>query len=148
MRVLVMLAVAMGVCVPAAAEQQQGGGSGDRAAIEATIRTYFEGDINRDPSLLEKAFHPDAKLLNVAKDGRLGVLTQPDWHASISTPDAKKRERPTPTILDIDIAGNAAIAKTQLVFTYGSFTDYLSLLKLDGTWTIVNKIYYWEDAPK
>jgi hypothetical protein len=82
--------------------------------------------------------------MTVDDKGALAVLTQPDWHARVKqTPD---RERPTPQILAIDRAGTAAMAKTRLTFPHGSFTDFLSLLKIGGRWTVVNKTYYWEDA--
>ena len=35
----------------------------------------------------------------------------------------------------------AAVAKTTLAFPAFKFTDYLSLLKFEGSWKIVNKIY-------
>jgi len=115
----------------------------EEEAIRETIQLYFRGDIERDVEALKKAFHPTATLLTRDKTGRLRVLTQPEWYQSVrQTPG---RERPTAKILHIDRAGNVASAKTQLVFSNGSFTDFLSLVKIEGRWTIVNKIYHWED---
>jgi hypothetical protein len=117
----------------------------DEAAIRDTIQAYFKGDLDRDVESLKKAFHPTAVLMTVGEGGALAVLTQPDWHARVrQTPD---RERPTPQVLQIDRAGNAAMAKTRLTFPHGAFTDFLSLLKIQGKWTVVNKTYHWEDAP-
>ena len=111
-------------------------------AIRETIQLYFQGDINRDVESLKKAFHPRAELLTADAEGRLSVLTQSEWHERVrQTPE---RERPTAKILHIDRAGNAAVAKTQLIFSQGRFTDFLSLLKLDSRWMIINKIYQWE----
>lgn len=115
----------------------------DRAAIEETVRHYFRGDVERDVEHLKKAFHPHAELLTAGEEGELEILTQEAWHESVeATPD---RERPQPEILSIDIHGKAALAKTRLTFSDGRFTDYLSLLKLEGGWVIVNKIYHRED---
>lgn len=115
----------------------------EEAAIRATIEQYFRGDIERDVEQLKLAFHPSAVLQTADDAGNLSVLVQPEWHERVrSTPD---RERPSARILQIDRTGEAAMAKTQLVFSNGRFTDYLSLLKLDGRWIIVNKIYHWED---
>ncbi len=114
----------------------------ERAAVEKTIRQYFRGDVERDVASLERAFHPRAELLTAGADGELEVLTQASWHTDVrATPD---RERPEPEIVSVDIHGKAAMAKTRLTFAAGRFTDYLSLLKLDGGWVIVNKIYHWE----
>jgi hypothetical protein len=118
------------------------GGQDDEKGIRETIGLYFRGDIERDVEALKKAFHPTATLLTSDKEGRLQVLTQPDWYERIrKTPG---REKPAAKILQIDQAGNVASAKTQLVFSNGSFTDYLSLVKIGGRWTIVNKVYHWQ----
>ena len=44
----------------------------------------------------------------------------------------------------LDITGNAAIAKVVLDYPQVKFTDYMSLLKVDGTWMIVNKTFHAE----
>lgn len=132
---LVLLGAAWAVREPNTAD--------DRAAIEETVRHYFRGDVERDVERLKKAFHPHAELLTAGEEGELEILTQEAWHESVeATPD---RERPEPELLSVDIHGKAALAKTRLTFSDGRFTDYLSLLKLDGGWVIVNKIYHWED---
>jgi hypothetical protein len=42
----------------------------------------------------------------------------------------------------LDIVGDAACVKVSDDFAGMRFTDYLSMLKIDGRWTIVNKLYY------
>ncbi|HEX8636521.1 MAG TPA: nuclear transport factor 2 family protein [Pyrinomonadaceae bacterium] len=44
----------------------------------------------------------------------------------------------------VDITGNAASAKIILDYPTVRFTDYMSLLKIDGEWKIVNKTFYAE----
>lgn len=117
-------------------------GEEEEKAIRETIRLYFQGDRDRDPEHLQRAFHPTAQLLTSDETGSLRALTQLEWYERVrQTPD---REKPSATILHIDRAGNAAIAKTRMTFSNGQFTDYLSLLKIEGRWVIVNKIYQWE----
>ncbi len=136
--IAMLTALIASVSLPLAATQKDG----EEKAIRETIQLYFQGDIDRDVESLKKAFHPKAELLTADKEGRLRVLTQPEWHERVrQTPE---RERPTAKILHIDRAGNAAAAKTQLTFSNGRFTDFLSLLKLDGRWMIINKTYQWE----
>ena len=143
MRRNLMIAVLPVLAALAASAPPTQGGDEEEKAIRETIQLYFRGDIERDVEALKKAFHPTATLLTRDKTGRLRVLTQPEWHQSIrQTPG---RERPTAKILHIDRAGNVASAKTQLLFSNGSFTDFLSLVKIEGQWTIVSKIYHWED---
>ena len=58
-------------------------------------------------------------------------------HARVQRPSSDDATE----IAGIDSTGDAAIVKTVLRFPKFQFTDYLSLLKLDGAWIIVNKIY-------
>lgn len=45
-------------------------------------------------------------------------------------------------ILQLDHAGDAAMVKVELRYPAVTFIDYLSLLKIDGRWQIVNKIFH------
>ena len=45
------------------------------------------------------------------------------------------------SIVSLDIAGSAALAKTKIEYLGVRYTDYLSLLKLDGEWKIIAKVY-------
>lgn len=115
----------------------------DENAIRETIQLYFKGDRNRDVEFLRKAFHSTARLLTSDENGNLSVLTQTEWYKRVrQTPD---REKPAVKILHIDRTGNAAAAKTQMTLSNGTYTDFLSLLKIDGHWIIVNKVYHWQE---
>ncbi len=61
--------------------------------------------------------------------------------------DEAKRKR---SFEILDIAGNAAIAKVTLDYPTVKFTDYMTLLKIDGEWKIINKTFYREkkEQPK
>jgi hypothetical protein len=47
-------------------------------------------------------------------------------------------------IVSIDMTGNEAVAKVADLYLGFRFTDYLSLLNIDGNWVIVNKTFYHE----
>ena len=57
--------------------------------------------------------------------------------------DEAKRKR---SIDQIDVTGNAAMARVTLDYPSGTFTDYFVLLKVDGEWKIANKV--WTRNPK
>jgi len=46
--------------------------------------------------------------------------------------------------VSIDVTANEAVAKVAGLYLGLRFTDYLSLLKIDGNWVIVNDMYYHE----
>jgi hypothetical protein len=54
--------------------------------------------------------------------------------------EAQRRRR----IVSIDRTGTAAMAKIELDYPTVRFTDYMSLLKVNGEWKIVNKIFHRE----
>lgn len=45
----------------------------------------------------------------------------------------------------VDATDSAASVKVNISFPAFEFTDYLSLLKIDGKWLIVGKIYHFKE---
>jgi hypothetical protein len=115
----------------------------DEEAIRQHIeRHYFDGVRRSDTALAHGAFHAVAKMYFV-REGKLVERSIPDWVADIARnapkpaqPDSFKRR-----VVDVDVSGNAATAKLQLDYANSVITDYMSLLKVDGKWLIVNKIF-------
>jgi protease I len=44
-------------------------------------------------------------------------------------------------VTSVDVTGDAAIARIELKRPEGLIVDYMSLLKVEGRWQIVNKIF-------
>ena len=117
--------------------------SDDRSAIEQTIQTYFDGLYEGDADKLASAFH-ETSALSFEQDGKLSVLPLAAWLKSV-------RERPAPkakglarddAILQIDQSGpTTAFVKVRCQMPPRYFTDYLSLLKVDGRWQVVQKVF-------
>lgn len=118
----------------------------DRDGVRAAVELYFRGHATGDGAYFRRAFHPDARLFWVA-GGAFTQRTSGDFAAGAAgkpAPDEGKRVR---RVLLIDVAGDTAIAKVELDYPGTRFIDYLSLLKLDGTWVIVNKIFHRASPP-
>jgi protease I len=139
MRSYSLLALAMllgfGLAAPARAAQDP-----DRAGIEKAVGYYFSGDVEQ----MQKGFHPDAKMLFV-RDGALVQVTMPEWFDRIRKAPPNGPKATSRKITSIDVAGNAAYVKAESEFPTFRFVDYLSLLKVDGEWRIVGKIFYRQD---
>jgi hypothetical protein len=43
---------------------------------------------------------------------------------------------------EVDVTGDAAVAKVVLDYPQARITDYMSLLRVDGEWRIVNKTFH------
>jgi hypothetical protein len=114
----------------------------DEAAIRQTVQYYFDGGKNRDSVALRKAFHPDARML-FAKDGQLVVVPIDEYIARVGGSTLKPGEVDSATrrVTSVDVVGDAAIARLELKWPDAALTDYMSLLKVDGRWQIVNKIF-------
>ncbi len=113
----------------------------EEAAVRQTINHYLHGLKFNDVESLKQAFYPDAKLFFVKKNGQMGQLTQAQWYDGFSK-SAGKEEKGDLQIASIDIAGNIASVKVEEEYPTSHYTDYVSLLKLDGQWKIVNKVFY------
>jgi hypothetical protein len=115
----------------------------EEAAIRATLEHYLQGHATGDGAHHRIAFHPESKLFWV-RDGQLAQRTSADYIAGApgkpAADEAQRRRR----IVSIDRTGNAAVAKIELDYPAAKLTDYMSLLKVDGEWKIVNKIFVSE----
>ncbi|NAS12137.1 nuclear transport factor 2 family protein [Poritiphilus flavus] len=111
----------------------------DREQIETTLNYYLEGGTNNDFETLKKAFHETATMKFMAKDGYKEVNALEFFGSRMKPGPAQDR---TTKIESIDLMGNAAHAKLVIDYPSFSFIDYMNLLKVDGEWKIVGKIFY------
>ena len=97
-----------------------------------------------DVEQMQKGFHPDAKMLFI-RDGALVQVTMPEWFDRIRKAPPNGTKATSRKIVSLDVAGNAAAVKAVSEFPTFRFIDYLSLLKVDGEWRIVGKIFFREE---
>ena len=115
-------------------------------AVAATVKLYFQGHATGNGDFFRKAFHPDAKLFWV-RDGALAQRTSAEFIAGADGKPADDEAKRVRKIAMIDIADDAAVAKVELDYPDATLIDYLSLLRLDGKWVVVNKIFH-RGAPR
>ncbi len=132
----------IGASTRAAAQAKPDAGT-DEKVIREVVGSYLHGLKFNDVESLKKAFWPQAKLFFVGRDGKLGEYTQESWYKGFVA-NAGKEEAGNLRISSVEVTNNAASVK--VVEDYPGnpptrYTDYLSLLKLEGRWWIVNKIY-------
>ncbi len=118
----------------------------DRGAIEATIQTYFDGLYEGDTDKLASVFH-ETSSLTWDQEGKLMAISRDAWLQSVrERPSSKSKELDRDdAILIIDQSGpTTAFVKVKCQIPPRYFTDYLSLIKVDGHWQIVQKVYAFE----
>ena len=112
----------------------------DEDGARAAAEHYLKGHATGDPEEFRKAFHPDLKLFWV-KDGQLAQRTSADYIAGATGKPADDEAQRKRRIASVDVTGDAAVAKVELDYPKAFITDYLSLLKVNGEWKVVNKIF-------
>lgn len=128
---------------------QAEGDTGDKAAVREVIQTaYIDGIHNLgDIQAIKDGFHPGFNLLIKTQDEKLTELPIYTWIESVEQRKEQNpngpEEKTTVEFLEVDITGDAAMAKIDL-FRGGNkiFTDYLFLYRFDNDWRIVSKIYH------
>jgi hypothetical protein len=108
--------------------------SADEAAIRATIQHYFDGGMS-----VRKAFHPTARMTFVRDS--LVLVPIEDYLRRVEESAGKDGGWQEKRIASIDIANTAAVARLELASGDDRVTDYMTLLKIDGQWLIVNKTF-------
>jgi hypothetical protein len=119
----------------------------EEAAARIPLENYLKGHATGQGDYFRKAFHTDAKLFAI-RDGKYWQLTSEEYIARASGKPADDEAQRKRSIESIDISGNAAIAKIVLDYPNVRFTDYMSLLKIDGEWKIINKTFYAESKAR
>lgn len=112
----------------------------DSAQVRAVVEAYLHGLKFNDVPSLQRAFWPDAKLYWVRRDGQLGQLSQVDWYAGFAK-SAGKEEEGDLRIASLEVTRDIAAVKVVEDYASSRYTDYLSLVRFNGEWRIVNKIY-------
>jgi hypothetical protein len=117
--------------------------AGDIEAVEKVVWTYLDGLYEGDTGKLAQAFHEVSHLYSVS-DGGVADVPREKWlefvkgRASPKSKDLKRTDR----IVSIDLSGpETAFVKVECSIHPRYFTDYLTLLKLNGGWKVVSKTY-------
>jgi len=121
----------------------------DEAAVRAVLQHYIQGHATGDGAHMRIAFHPAARLFWSSAD-TLATRTSEEYIARMGGKPAadeatgvRKRR-----IASVDVTGNAAIGKIILDYPDAYIVDYMSLLKTNGEWKIINKIFMTEMKKK
>lgn len=117
------------------------------AKIEELLSRYFDALYRSDAELLSELMHPSAiyasaserPLVHRTIDEYLPIV------AARQSPAARGEAR-RDSIDMIDIAGpDTALAKVRCSIGRRHFTDYLSLVREDGRWWIIAKIFHFTE---
>jgi hypothetical protein len=115
-------------------------------AVAQVLSDYFDGLHRSDTAILERVFHPSAQYAS-ATDGSLLLRTMNEYLPIVDArpSPASRGEARRDRILSIEFAGPVtAFARVECAIAPKLFTDFLTLVKLDGRWQIIAKVFHYE----
>jgi len=128
-------------CGAALAVLAQSGDSGEVAAARKPLEQYIQGHATGKAEVMRLAFHPSARL-QFMRNGQYTTRTLEEFLAGFSGAPAKDEAQRKRRIVSVDIFGESAMGKIELDYPDALIMDYMSLLKVDGEWKIVNKVFH------
>lgn len=116
----------------------------ETAALMNAARTYFEGMAEGNEAKLRAVFDPDAQFQGV----RDGAHVRRGLDAFVTMTEEAASSDPMPWSLEelqvslVDRTGDVALLKVVDLYRGRLYTDYLTLIRTEGTWRIVNKAFW------
>ncbi len=113
--------------------------------VEKAVSYYLDGGTNNDFETLKKAFHPTATMKFIRGENYTEVNAL-EFFEKVMKPGSKQKR--ITQVEHINITGNAANARLRIDYPDFYFIDYMNLLKVDGEWKIVSKIFHRKNKEK
>lgn len=122
----------------------------DQEAIKEVLKAgYIHGAFNElNPEAMKTTFHEDFAIFSPGKEGKINRYPIANWVEGTKKRKANPNFDPEKNkwghkFVRVDVAGNAAHVELELSRNGKLvYTDYLSLLKFDGEWKVVAKVYH------
>lgn len=116
------------------------------ADVAEALADYFDGLYFSDTARLSRIFHPQA-IYACATEGKLLHLTMQEYFPIVDQrPSPASRNEPrVDHIVSIEFAGPVtALARLNCAIGQKFFTDLLTLIRVDGRWQIISKVFHFE----
>lgn len=146
MKILSVLFILIAV-VGTISAQKTSANDQEKELAKVPLNNYLQGHATGNSEFIRKAFHKDARIM-AFREGKLLNWSAEEFAARFNGKPADDEPQRKRKIESLDMSGNAAIAKIVLDYPTVKFVDYMSLLKIDGEWKIVNKSFYAEPREK
>ena len=116
---------------------------------QSIIQNYVHGAFNEtNIEAFKTIFHPEFSIINIQEDGKFYLFTRSMWEDVLK----KRKADPhfdystialVPDFKCIEIVGDKASVVVDLLLDGKPFyTDFLLLVKIEGEWKIVSKVFH------
>lgn len=116
----------------------------DDAQIRSVLHDFVKGADARDVDQLRRALHHEARQFVQMPDGLMPIPT--DTFLSMIEAEQIGGENRTLTIHDVRIRSNTAFADIAITGGAFTFTDYVTLMRVEGRWQIMSVVISITDA--
>jgi len=110
------------------------------ADIQEVVQKYLDGTAYGRPELVSEAFLPSLEVQYLDEEDRLMRRNGPDY---ISRIESGRKVPRVGRVVNIDATEKSAMVKVEIEWNDRLYTDYMLLLKVEGSWRIANKIATW-----
>ena len=110
----------------------------EQLAIERVVNDFLIGGTNGEVDRFRNAFVPDAVQRSIGTNGTVTGITVRELSSRIKPNQVMDR---TTKIVSWSYAGNAATAITETEYPTNKVIDMLNLLKVNGEWKIVSRVF-------
>lgn len=119
----------------------------EEAKVRETLALYLRAHETGEGRYIQQAFHPELRMLGIRNDSLVMRTAEQYWSGFSGRPAADEARRRR-TIASVEVFGHAAAARVVLEYPAVTYVDLFTLLKVDGTWRIVSKVYATEPAAR
>ena len=121
--------------------------SADFNGVAGVLGLYFDGLYHSDTKRLAQVFHPKAQYVCVT-DGTLLYRDMVEYFPVVDArpSPASRGEVRQDEIVSVEFAGPVtARAVVRCVIGVRRFTDFLTLIRLDGRWQVISKVFHYKE---
>lgn len=119
----------------------------EEAKVREVIGLYFRAHETGNGSFIQQIFHPELKMMGVRNDSLVVRSAEQYWSgfSGRAAADEATRRR---WIDRVEVFGHAANVRVVLDYPTVTYVDFFALLKVNGEWKIVSKVYATEAKPR
>jgi putative lumazine-binding protein len=134
------IGIAAGVLLLAASAARAQEGTPE-AGARVPLELYLKGHATGNGDYWRQAFHERARIEGL-RDGTLFSRTREEFAAAAPGKPADDEAQRHRRIVSLAVTDDAAVATIELDYPKVKFTDYFTLLRIDGQWKIMSKVYH------
>lgn len=110
-------------------------------AASVPVENYIKALQTGNADYARLAFHKDARMIG---NNRAGYLSMPieEWMAGFQGQPSDDEAQRRRSFQIIDLTPTTGVARVDLSYPGVTMIDYMTLLKVDGEWKIINKLFH------